>query len=251
VVGGALPRRGRGDIRPVAVSVDSQRRWEVRYPGVAGATANEIHIPVGEPVRVRLRTVDVLHSFWVPQLMPKTDLIAGKVRETWLRAERPGRYRGQCAEYCGLQHAHMAFQVVAQPRAEFDAWLARLAAPAPAPASDADAPRPAGVPAGDLRRLPHRPGHLRHRHCRAGPVHHRRPVESGRGGGAERRRTPGRLDRELPDGQAGQRDAATAGRRGGTARPDRIPGIAAVGVGRWRPAPPRATPGPARRRWRA
>jgi cytochrome c oxidase subunit 2 len=126
---------------PPAVTVDVTGHkwwWEVRYPGVAGATANEIHIPVGEPVRVRLRTVDVLHSFWVPQLMPKTDLIAGKVRETWLRAERPGRYRGQCAEYCGLQHAHMAFQVVAQPRAEFDAWLARLAAPAPAPASDAE-----------------------------------------------------------------------------------------------------------------
>ncbi|MEO3931063.1 c-type cytochrome [Micromonosporaceae bacterium B7E4] len=112
--------------------------WEVRYAGVDGATANEIHIPVGEPVLIRLRTVDVLHSFWVPQLMPKTDLIAGKVRETWLHAERPGEYRGQCAEYCGLQHAHMAFLVVARPRAEFDAWLARLGAPARTPDSDAE-----------------------------------------------------------------------------------------------------------------
>jgi cytochrome c oxidase subunit 2 len=111
--------------------------WEVRYQGVAGATANEIRVPVGEPVLVRLRTDDVLHSFWVPQLMPKTDLIAGEVRQTWLRADRPGEYRGQCAEYCGLQHAHMAFLVVAQPRREFDAWLARLGAPAPAPATDA------------------------------------------------------------------------------------------------------------------
>jgi cytochrome c oxidase subunit 2 len=126
---------------PPAVTVDVTGHkwwWEVRYAGVDGATANEIRIPVGEPVRVRLRTVDVLHSFWVPQLMPKTDLIAGKVRETWLRAERPGEYRGQCAEYCGLQHAHMALQVVAQPRAEFDAWLARLAAPAATPDSDAE-----------------------------------------------------------------------------------------------------------------
>ena len=112
--------------------------WEVRYDGVDGATANEIRIPSGETVRIRLRTDDVLHSFWVPQLMPKTDLIAGKTRETWVRAEHPGEYRGQCAEYCGLQHAHMAFLVVAQPRADFDAWLARLDAPAPAPDTDAE-----------------------------------------------------------------------------------------------------------------
>ncbi|RGC66747.1 Cytochrome c oxidase subunit 2 precursor [Micromonospora sp. MW-13] len=112
--------------------------WEVRYPGASGATANEIHIPVGEQVRVRLRTADVLHSFWVPQLMPKTDLIAGETRETWLRAERAGSYRGQCAEYCGTQHAHMAFLVVAQPRADYDAWLARLDAPAREPGTDAE-----------------------------------------------------------------------------------------------------------------
>ncbi|MFF5074870.1 cytochrome c oxidase subunit II [Micromonospora olivasterospora] len=112
--------------------------WEVRYEGRSGATANEIHIPVGERVRVRLRTADVLHSFWVPQLMPKTDLISGEVRETWLRAERQGSYRGQCAEYCGTQHAHMAFLVVAESRADFDAYLARLDAPAPAPRTDAE-----------------------------------------------------------------------------------------------------------------
>jgi cytochrome c oxidase subunit II len=112
--------------------------WEVRYAGSSGATANEIHIPVGERVKVRLRTDDVLHSFWIPQLMPKTDLIAGEVRETWLEAVRPGRYRGQCAEYCGTQHAHMAFLVVAQPRADYDAWLARLNAPARQPQTAAE-----------------------------------------------------------------------------------------------------------------
>ncbi|MBB4962534.1 cytochrome c oxidase subunit II [Micromonospora polyrhachis] len=111
--------------------------WEVRYAGRFGATANEIHIPVGERVRVRLRTADVLHSFWVPELMPKTDLIAGETTETWLHAERSGSYRGQCAEYCGLQHAHMGLRVVAQPRAEFDAWLAKLDAPAPEPRTEA------------------------------------------------------------------------------------------------------------------
>ncbi|MGR6320223.1 cytochrome c oxidase subunit II [Micromonospora soli] len=112
--------------------------WEVRYDGTSGATANELHIPVGERIRVRLRTEDVLHSFWVPQLMPKTDLIAGETRETWLRAERAGSYRGQCAEYCGTQHAHMAFLVVAEPRADFDAWRARLAASARTPSTAAE-----------------------------------------------------------------------------------------------------------------
>ncbi|MEU4660412.1 cytochrome c oxidase subunit II [Micromonospora chalcea] len=111
--------------------------WEVRVAGVSGATANELHIPVGEKVRIRLRTADVLHSFWVPQLMPKTDLIAGELRETWLHADRAGTYRGQCAEYCGTQHAHMAFLVVAEPRRDFDAWVSRLGAPAAAPRTDA------------------------------------------------------------------------------------------------------------------
>lgn len=111
--------------------------WEVRYPATGAVTANEIHIPVGTTVRLRVRTADVLHSFWVPQLMPKIDLIAGRTNESWLRADRPGAYHGQCAEYCGLQHAHMAFMVVAQTQAQFDAWLARLTDPAPAPATAA------------------------------------------------------------------------------------------------------------------
>lgn len=98
--------------------------WEVRYPpGTGAVVANEIHIPVGTDVRLQLRTDDVLHSFWVPQLMPKTDMIAGRTNTTWVRADNPGTYRGQCAEYCGMQHGHMAFVVIAQPRDEFDAWL--------------------------------------------------------------------------------------------------------------------------------
>jgi cytochrome c oxidase subunit II len=120
--------------RTAAVTVDvigHQWWWEIHYPDRAGAvTANEMHIPVGQSVLVRLRTADVQHSFWVPQLMPKTDLIAGKVNQTWLRTDRPGDYRAQCAEYCGQQHAFMALLVVAQPRADFDAWLARTAEPA-------------------------------------------------------------------------------------------------------------------------
>ncbi|TVT17282.1 c-type cytochrome, partial [Amycolatopsis rhizosphaerae] len=95
------------------------------------------HIPVGTPVQVRLSTDDVLHSFWVPELMPKTDLIAGRTNTTWIRADRPGDFRGLCAEYCGMQHANMEFLVVAQPAPEYDAWLVRAAAPAPAPAGAA------------------------------------------------------------------------------------------------------------------
>lgn len=107
--------------------------WDVRYPGAQVVTANEIHIPVGETVAVRLRSDNVIHSFWVPALSGKLDLVPGRTNTLRLRADRPGTYRGQCAEYCGLQHAHMAFLVVAESRAEFAAWLARQQQPAPTP----------------------------------------------------------------------------------------------------------------------
>jgi cytochrome c oxidase subunit 2 len=103
--------------------------WQVRYPQQGFETANEIHIPVGQTVQVRLTTADVNHSFWVPQLMPKTDLVAGRINTTWLHADRIGTYKGLCAEYCGLQHAHMDFLVVAQPPGQYQAWLASQQAP--------------------------------------------------------------------------------------------------------------------------
>jgi cytochrome c oxidase subunit 2 len=106
--------------------------WEVRYPNGA-VTANEIHIPVGRAVEVKLTTVDVIHSFWVPQLNVKKDQVPGMDNRVWLLAERPGRYRGQCAEFCGLQHARMVFYVEADPPGEFDQWLAREGSPAREP----------------------------------------------------------------------------------------------------------------------
>ncbi len=109
--------------------------WEVRYPDEQVVTANEIHIPAGRRVRLSLSTDDLIHSFWVPQLQGKTDLIPGQVNTTWIQASRPGIYRGQCAEYCGLQHAHMAFFVIADEPATFAAWLADQRAPAAAPTS--------------------------------------------------------------------------------------------------------------------
>jgi len=119
--------------------VGHQWWWEIHYDGQPGAvTANEIHIPVGKSVRIRLRTADVQHSFWVPNLMPKTDLIAGKVNTTWLYTDKAGTYRGQCAEYCGRQHAFMAFRVVAEPPAAFQSWVAALATPPTRPLTAAE-----------------------------------------------------------------------------------------------------------------
>jgi cytochrome c oxidase subunit 2 len=109
--------------------------WEVRYPGTTAVTANEIHIPVGRAVAVAVRTADVIHSFWVPELNRKIDLVPGRVNRIVLEADRPGVFRGQCAEFCGIQHAHMGLKVFAQPPARYRAWLQREASDAPAPVS--------------------------------------------------------------------------------------------------------------------
>ena len=109
--------------------------WEVRYPGGRAVTANEIHIPVGARVNVVATTADVIHSFWVPQLNRKIDMIPGQRNRVLLEADRVGRYRGQCAEFCGLQHAHMAMYVDADPPQRFRAWLRRAAASRTPPTS--------------------------------------------------------------------------------------------------------------------
>jgi cytochrome c oxidase subunit 2 len=107
----------------------SQFWWGVRYPGSTTArsfiTANEIHIPVGEPVRIELSSADVIHSFWIPQLAGKMDVIPGQTNVSWLEADKPGKYRGQCAAFCGAQHAHMALLVVAETAGAFEAWQER------------------------------------------------------------------------------------------------------------------------------
>jgi cytochrome c oxidase subunit 2 len=111
--------------------------WEVSYldpsPSLIATTANEIHIPVGRPVRLQVVSGDVIHSFWIPELAGKTDLIPGQENVMWLEANRPGVYHGQCAEYCGLQHAKMAMEVVAEPPDAFARWLERQRAPAANP----------------------------------------------------------------------------------------------------------------------
>jgi cytochrome c oxidase subunit 2 len=109
--------------------------WEVRYPGTRVVTANEIHIPVRTRVDVLGTTADVIHSFWVPELNRKADLIPGRVNRLLLDANSPGEYRGQCAEFCGQQHAHMAMYVFAEPPDTFRKWLANEARPARKPAT--------------------------------------------------------------------------------------------------------------------
>jgi cytochrome c oxidase subunit 2 len=108
--------------------------WEVRYPNGGVVTANEIHIPARTRVNVIATTADVIHSFWIPQLNRKIDMVPGRRNRVLLYADRPGRYRGQCAEFCGLQHSHMAMYVFAETPERFRAWLSGEARPAPRPA---------------------------------------------------------------------------------------------------------------------
>jgi cytochrome c oxidase subunit 2 len=111
--------------------------WEFTYPAGAAAlqftTAYEMHIPVGRVVEVDLGSVDVIHSFWVPSLHGKRDAIPGQHSSLFLRAERAGTYEGQCAEFCGVQHANMRFIVVAESETDFRAWAAHAIEPAPPP----------------------------------------------------------------------------------------------------------------------
>lgn len=109
--------------------------WEFRYPDLGVVTANELHVPVSapgdrRPTYLRLESVDVVHSFWVPQLNGKTDVIPNRTNTMWIEPTRPGLFLGQCAEYCGTQHAHMLLRVIAHDPAEFDAWVASQRAPA-------------------------------------------------------------------------------------------------------------------------
>src|SRR5512138_2704266 len=113
--------------------------WEAEYvdpvPGNQISTANEIHIPTGEPVQIIGSSADVIHSIWVPNLMGKKDVIPGHATATWFQADTPGIYRGQCAEFCGHQHAKMALLIFAEPRPDFEAWYKSQQQPA-APPSD-------------------------------------------------------------------------------------------------------------------
>jgi cytochrome c oxidase subunit 2 len=128
--------------QPNAVAVritGHQWWWQIDYDYDSprrATTANELHVPVGRVVRLELSSDDVIHSFWVPSLHGKKDLVPGRVNVTSIRADQPGVYRGQCAEFCGLQHAKMELTVIAEPPAQFEAWLAHQHDAAPPPKTD-------------------------------------------------------------------------------------------------------------------
>ncbi len=100
--------------------------WEFRYPSLNVTTANELHVPVGQTVSLRMRTADVVHSFWPPRFAGKRDVFPNRETRLWFKAEEPGEYPGQCAEFCGIQHARMAFRVRAQTAEEFKAWSTHM-----------------------------------------------------------------------------------------------------------------------------
>jgi cytochrome c oxidase subunit 2 len=108
--------------------------WEIQYedgvPSRRVTTANELHIPINRPVVFKVTSRDVIHSFWVPNLQGKRDLIPGYTTAIWLQADRHGVFRGQCAEFCGMQHAHMALDIVSESDEEFEGWLDAMRQPA-------------------------------------------------------------------------------------------------------------------------
>jgi cytochrome c oxidase subunit 2 len=130
-VQGAVPPPNALEIRLIG----HQWWWEVRYPDLNIVTANELHVPLAEgpdprPTFITLESADVVHSFWVPRLAGKTDLIPNRENRTWIAPREPGLYLGQCAEYCGTQHAHMLLRIYAHPIAAFESWAKRQAEPA-------------------------------------------------------------------------------------------------------------------------
>ena len=134
--------QGLADPSHLNIKVTGQQWWwrveyESETPSQRFVTANEIHIPVGRPVLLKLQSVDVIHSLWVPTLAGKKDLIPGHETELWIQADREGTFRGQCAEFCGHQHAHMGLVVIADPPGKYNRWLVAQRRPAAEPQDDA------------------------------------------------------------------------------------------------------------------
>jgi cytochrome c oxidase subunit 2 len=118
---------GMSSSNPVTIQIiGHQWWWEITYPNPQAdqtvVTANEIHVPVGKPVVILTNSADVIHSFWAPSVHGKRDLIPGYSSAFWIQVDQPGTYPGRCAEFCGLQHAHMGFSIIAEDEATFEAW---------------------------------------------------------------------------------------------------------------------------------
>jgi cytochrome c oxidase subunit II len=130
--------------------VGHQWWWEFRYPDYKVTTANELHIPVGQTIALKMSTMDVVHSFWPPRFAGKRDVFPNRETRMWFKAQEPGEYTGQCAEFCGIQHGRMAFHIVAQSPEEFKAWAAHMqslaAKPPTPPKPPPEAPKPGQRP---------------------------------------------------------------------------------------------------------
>jgi cytochrome c oxidase subunit II len=122
---------------PLTIDVTSHMWWwDMRYTEHGIATGNELHMPAGQPVLLQLRATDMIHSFWVPQLQGKRDMLPDATTTLWLEADSAGVYRGMCAEFCGLQHANMSFLVIVHEPDDFEAWLAHQQELPPEPEDD-------------------------------------------------------------------------------------------------------------------
>jgi cytochrome c oxidase subunit 2 len=132
----ALAAKPSGNVLEVTVTAH-QWWWEIEYPGLNVVTANEVHIPAGEPIYLTLKSVDVIHSFWVPRLAGTQDMEPGRTNHLTIQADQPGTYLGQCKEFCGISHANMRFRVIAQTQADFQAWVQQQQAAAAEPGPDA------------------------------------------------------------------------------------------------------------------
>jgi cytochrome c oxidase subunit 2 len=130
----AAPPPSKGDLNVVVIG--HRWWWEFDYPDLGIKTADELHIPAGVTVQITLQSADVIHSFWIPQLTGKTDVIPGQTNHTWLNVPGIGTYSGQCSEFCGIEHANMRFNVIVQSAADFQTWVADQQQPAPAPQTD-------------------------------------------------------------------------------------------------------------------
>jgi cytochrome c oxidase subunit 2 len=124
---------------PDLVVTGHQFWWQAQYPASGAVTANEIHIPAGKPLSVRLDSQDVLHEFWVPELARKMTTVPGQLNHIWLQADKPGVYIGTCSEFCGTQHAWMRILVVAEEPSKFEEWQRAQLQPGQAPTSEAAA----------------------------------------------------------------------------------------------------------------
>lgn len=123
--------------KPDIVVIGHQWWWEFRYPDSGVIAVNELHIPLGKPLSIRLDSTDVLHEFWVPELTRKMTAVPGHPNNIWLQSDKPGTYLGICSEFCGTQHAWMHFLVIAEPQEDFDAWTQAQLKPAAAPEGEA------------------------------------------------------------------------------------------------------------------